>query len=234
MCLEQISIIQTVGLIFVGAMQAVFAGCLLWATKKQNDIIKNQTSMMECQKNISAEQAKFNRILPMMTEYNSLANARYNFWKKLEEALNKAYNDKVFEIPNGTQPLSLSLLITYGTFPSGFNPSEKVDLNTVVVDNSDDWTKDANNRTIWNFATHVYKSDEEQNWTGIDKYRSRLADFWDTWARLQKDLFENIEPDRNELLMLTWLELALVGRSEWKKGEGKTALFQLAKDMCSR
>jgi hypothetical protein len=40
-------------------VKAVFAGFLLWVTKKQNDIIKNQTCVMESQKDIIERQAEF-------------------------------------------------------------------------------------------------------------------------------------------------------------------------------
>jgi hypothetical protein len=209
---KEIGIIVTVLLAF---MQAVFAFFLLLVH------IGN--------KKINAEQTRFNKILPMITEYNGLANTRYNFWRKLEE-LYRAYNSNVSDAVTGVPSLSYS--ITVYTFPRGFDPSEKVDLRDVLNDNSDDWNDNKKNSKLWGFATYVYNGDADQDRTEIDKYRSRLVYFWNTWAREQKDLLESIEPDRNELLMLTWLELALAWRTEGAKGAGKTALFQLAKDKC--
>jgi len=60
MCAEQISIIQTVGLIFVGAMQAYFA-YRLW-------LVSNQ------QKNIIETQTETSNLMNMYTQFMSIAN----------------------------------------------------------------------------------------------------------------------------------------------------------------
>lgn len=95
MCIEQITLIQTIGLMTVGFFQAVFAGFLLWVTKKQNDIIKNQTCVMESQKGIIERQAEFQELWASIEQIDRQINELIKNYEKMAPALNgtKVGND---------------------------------------------------------------------------------------------------------------------------------------------
>jgi hypothetical protein len=62
--------------------------------------------------------------------------------------------------------------------------------------------------------------------------RGNLARFWNAWvpSMSMRYLRKSYTPARDQLVMLAWLEIALVQWTE-DPGEGKVALFKLAKEL---
>ena len=134
---------------------------------------------------------------------------------------------------------SLNSLIEKEGFPHGFEPSRDKNIKGVIRNNWDDWGG------MWGLAEYmkpdvkVVDIDESPSSVavvvdrlGFDKARGELTRFWDTWASSLLNGYVDLQLDREELIVLVWLELAWHGYRLSKKTDFDVhgaAFFELAK-----
>jgi len=188
------------------------------------------------QTRISRNQAEFLRSTTIKSEYHKLSDTRQLFWsslRKLSQGLWKV------DLP------LVGLMVLSGGFPEGLEPAEIDSLPEWIREHEDDLEAEL----IWHFVKVIHPitwipEDEPENiraahmalFMEIEDIRSAqrdLSDFWDKWVSMT-NVTDYIRPDRKELIMLTWLELAHV-RSVADPGEvAKTRPFVgLAKSECA-
>lgn len=161
---------------------------------------------------IGHKQGQSSKILPLLTDYGRLSKARWIFWQYLNSRfLAELSNADILPVP---VPL----------------PSDDENLFDYVQTHNQEW--DQKEILIWCFAKKVCSGDQV-----FDEARAELAYFWDRCAKLlkTKHIRKYFSPDWKELVLLTWIELAIIqnlpGASE---RPGKTALFRLANAECER
>jgi len=188
------------------------------------------------------------RALEMDQEYDELADSREVFW----DALHSAYAR--FRESNPQAPEQLEDLITADSLPPNFDPRE--------VKNLVQWLKKNENELdqhmLWKFAYSMYPDRRDRQTVPIGhgliesaharafhEARGKLARFWNKWVPLNEWVYfmlyfrpmrylcKHYASARNQLIVLTWLELALVKRVE-DHGRGEIALLKIAAKLAKR
>jgi hypothetical protein len=177
------------------------------------------------------------RKLEMDQEYDELADSREVFW----DALRLAYSR--FRESNPRAPERLEDLILTGGFPADFEQRKVKNLTQWLKENEDKLDQ----IMVWNFASSIYPSRQDRQTDSLiesahaesfNEARSKLARFWNKWVpfgwrhlivypMLTWYLYEHYGSAGNQLIMLTWLELALIKRVGDHGREG-IALFKVA------
>jgi len=111
MCFEQfLGVLQTLGLILVGAVQAVFAGLLYKVAKSQNAISNKQAEIMDNQKIIAERQMEFYELWASIEQLERQINQRMRDYEKLGKAQNTDVGVGMLnEISNKMLPLRKTL-----------------------------------------------------------------------------------------------------------------------------
>ncbi len=211
--------------------QALFSGFLLWVVCRQTKISGRQNEILE---NIN----QFDKVETMLREYVKLHGDRRSLWRHLR----KLYQLPITPSPNTWMqyrddhsiPASLDSLIDDSDFPPGFEPSADMNLRQFIDTNHKDWEK----MHIWVFALHIaeLRADEGDDENAfVHMAVPILSYFWDNWAFIIENIQKYRQPDPRELLLLTWLELAIFAVSnDYSVRSGKTHLFKLAKTEWTR
>jgi hypothetical protein len=170
-------------------------------------------------------------------KYTELAKSRETFWTLLRHAYSKFSEDH----PNAPQPLEA--LIRAAGVPPDLFPRDGRDLRLWSAENAS--TLGPDQRLLWAFASLIYVPRENRSGKVTDysiiptpeaesfhNARGDLARFWNTWvlSLTMEYLCERYRAATDQLIMLSWLEIALV---QWTQdqGEGKTALFRLVQEL---
>ena len=178
-------------------------------------------------------------LLEMKKEYDDLAESRKIFWNNLDRAYKRFRTGGSDSKPN--RPERPADLVKKEGYPPGFKPRRGKNLLQ--------WVNENENRLkrykLWKFATCIYpglQSEGEQSLAcnfialcygegSFDEARRKLAQFWNKWAsmrRYRRYLYKYQDSAQEQLVMLTWLELALARRFR-EYGAGKVALFDIAR-----
>ena len=188
------------------------------------------------------------RALEMDQEYDELADSREVFWDVLYLAYSR------FQESNSQAPEQLEALILADGFPPDFEPRKVKDPVQWLKKNEDKLDQ----HMLWKFAHSVYPSRQDRQSVPVGhgliesaharsfhEARGNLARFWNKWVPLNewayfmfyfmpmRYLCKHYAPARNQLIMLTWLELALVKRVE-DHGRGEIALFKIAAKLAKK
>lgn len=218
-------------------LQAIFAGLVFWFIIKQTGISKKQAEVMERQTELSQKIDESAKAMRMWAEFADLSDTRKAFWG----ALGQLYSGFQRGVSSQGSEFSSDIhgLINTTTFPPDLVPDEVPDLRSFVENRMDGWRE---NVPIWQFMAFIHHLPQLLEDKGplavrgdvkvvIDEPQRKLSYFWERWSG---DIPDRFNPSRGELLMLTWLELALVLRTPSAEGPGKTGLFNLAKKECAR
>jgi hypothetical protein len=182
------------------------------------------------------------RALEMDQEYDELADSREAFW----DALHLAYGR--FQESSPQAPEQLEDLITTDGFPPDFEPRKVKNLVQWLSENTDKLDQ----HMLWKFAYSMYPGRQDRQTVPVGhglmesahamsfhEARGKLARFWNRWVPLNewmhfilyfgpmRYLCRHYASARNQLIMLAWLELALVRRLE-DHGRKEIALFKIA------
>lgn len=200
---------------------------------------------------------KNERILELQKEYDQLAKSRRIFWDNLNEAykvLRELHSEfavtKCDQISEAdwarTEGKAVELIRcakdVYPPFdPRNIEDKEEKDL-LYWADKIKNGLKCKDQKAILGFAEFIYP-DPKGNYRNFiylsksgfrkisfDNERGRLSRFWNKWASStysENYLLDNYISAREQLIMLTWLELALV-RQVGEHGKGKVKLFEIA------
>ena len=181
------------------------------------------------------------RALKMDQEYDELADSREVFWG----ALHLAYGR--FRDLNPQAPERLQDLILADKLPPSFKPREVKDPAQWLKKNGDE----LNEFTLWEFASSMYPSRQGDPVHGLidpeytvsfHEARGKLARFWNRWMPLNEWLYfmvyfksmrylcKHYALARNQLIMLTWLELAII-RQVKDHARREIALFRIAAEI---
>ncbi len=217
-------------------IQAIFAGLLFWLIVKQTGISKAQKEISAQNTELQKKMDESNKLLGFWNEYATLSDSRRALYHNIRSVILNTYLG---------EPMSIDSLVEESGFPPGFEPSEVEDFLGFVAesDRKGLW----NGLPLWDFSKFVYSYQDSssvyerqradgQPWQGtvgdypknIDKARSKLAYFWQKWTAVL-DISRHFQPDQNELVILSWLELALVLKTKHTTGSAKTGLLTLAK-----
>ena len=172
--------------------------------------------------------------ITMYARYSDLWSARKSFW----DILRKAYDD--FRRLHSDAPEVLEDLIEKAGIPPGIGS----ELLTWPERNLH--TLSRSQLLIWNFASCIYPRRSNQqdelfdsslikckaNAETFHQARGDLAYFWQVWTPVTSTQFlcKRLEDAYHQLIMLTWLEFALMQRTR-SIGRGKTGLFKLTAAM---
>lgn len=190
-------------------------------------------------------------VMNMRRESADQRQNREAFWSFLRKLYN-IYRECKMKLENQTLPDSFNSLIKEEqetSFPPKFDPTKEDVLLSFVKENEHHWKS----LKLWELARFAYPSLDDI--TGCDKvffsrlrgshaainsqmFRSefeahhKLACFWDNWSSIAgiDAVRKHLDPNWIELVILTWLELALVRKTDDISGRsGKRGLFVLAK-----
>ncbi|MBM3210656.1 hypothetical protein FJZ33_00435 [Candidatus Poribacteria bacterium] len=209
----------------VAGIQAIFTVVLVLV------YIRRQTKIMKDQ-----------QILSFWSEYAALSYTREQFWTWL-----RAEDIHKYFLGTANEPVRIDEALEQSGFPPEFDPAKERNLSEFVgeCESAGTWK----GLPLWSFAKRVYSEwgefinktvilgDKEkelerlgnihkQFHNVIDKARGELAYFWNKWASVL-DFGEYPEPDLKELVILTWLELALAWKTKDSR-RGKREFFRLA------
>lgn len=200
---------------------------------RQTKIMREQKGIMDAQNKVIRETDESDKAMTMVTRYTDLSDAREKFWDCVRTLYSRFEREKNQRKP-GTAPENVYSLIEdrqKGGFPPDFCPDSETNLLQFVKDNECKWKRDG--ILIWEFAEYINIANPRSNIPhekALKKHRHDLAYFWHLWYRiLRVRIREYLEPDSKELLMLTWLEFALVKQTQDDGRAGKKWLFKLAK-----
>lgn len=177
------------------------------------------------------------RRVEMDQRYADLAASRDTFWTTLREAYAQ------FRDSHPQAPENLENLIIAAGLPPDVVPRNGRDLRLWPTEHVHELGPDQ--RLLWGFSSQVYPSRENRQGRVTDfsliarpqaeafhSARGGLARFWHTWvpSMKMKYLCERHTSAKDQLILLTWLEIAL---TQWTNdgGEGKVPLFRLAKEL---
>ena len=241
------------------ALQASFAGILLWYVKRQarimteqkeimdeqKDISRRQTDIMQKQEGISKDQVeimegqmKLTRkvyeltMLPeMQNDYDNLPSEFFPFTRGGYDKYRKIVSDE-------TLPKKLDVLIEQEGFPPGFEPSKVSNLWSFIKAQEEAWK----HLRLWRFVKAIYplKNEQEEYIRAVGNMSERIditkgyrrhIDFWEKWILMFEDIREYLEPKPIQLVMLTWLQLARI-RTQGARISGRPGekeFFEFAK-----
>ena len=173
------------------------------------------------------------RALEMDVEYDELADSREVFWGTLHPAYGR------FRESNPEAPEQLEDLILADGLPPGFEPRKIANMTQWLKENADDLDQNI----LWKFSSSIYpdrqNSIEPTYAESFHQARRRLALFWNKWVPLNEWLYflvyfrpmqylwKHYASADNQLIMLTWLELALIRRVA-DHGRKDMAIFRIA------
>jgi len=185
------------------------------------------------------------RALEMDQEYDELADSREVFWNALHMAYNR-FRESTPQLPE-----QLDDLILADSILPDFKPLRIKDLPQWLRENEDKLSQ----YTLWRFASSIYPMFQEPQSLPVDyslmepayavsfrEAQSKLVRFWNKWVPLNEWFYffvyfkpmryicEHYALARNQIIMLTWLELALIRRTR-DHGRSGIALFKIAQKM---
>lgn len=174
------------------------------------------------------------RAVEMNQKYSDLALSREIFWTSLREAYSR------FRQEHTQAPDEVKSLIKAAGVPPDLLSRKGRDLRLWSAENVNKLGPDQ--RLLWKFASLIYPSRQGKQGKVSDysyiskeysksfhKARGDLARFWNAWvpSMKMKYLCQRYKSADNQLVMLSWLEIALLQWTE-DHGQGKVELFKLA------
>jgi hypothetical protein len=202
-------------------------------------IIAIQAIILLKQTSISKKIDESNKIMTMSTRYADLSDKRKIFWESLRHLYSQSFRDYICKNELGPAPESVDSLIQDAIFPPDFSPKKERDLLRFIETHEKYWK--GKNFIVWDLAQFAHDIHPDQLLQQSKKNMSRhwlnqfpeaqhdLAYFWNTWHKIL-DVRKCVTPNPKELVILTWLEFALVKQTRDSGIPGKTSLFELAKD----